>query len=78
LDLVVQRGAVVRFVEVKLREGDDPLRDEAVTASKRTRLRRAARLWLFDHGDPDGEVGFLVALVDEGDAVQWIDDAFDG
>jgi Holliday junction resolvase-like predicted endonuclease len=69
---------VLRFVEVKLRDPDDPLSDESVNASKRTRLRRVARLWLNDQGDPDGEVCFLVAIVDPAGGVVWIDDAFDG
>ena len=42
LDVVVARGVAVRFVEVKLRDPADPLGDEAVSASKRSRLRSAA------------------------------------
>ncbi len=71
-------GGFLRFVEVKLRNLSDPLTDEAIPASKRTRLRGAARAWLDAHGSPDAEVAFLVALVDHDGAVVWIDDAFDG
>jgi len=78
LDAVVERAGMLRFVEVKLRELDDPLSDEAVDANKRTRLRRAARLWLEERGEPAREVCFLVATVDPGGAIDWVDDAFDG
>lgn len=82
LDVVARRGDAaggeVRFVEVKARDQEDPLADEAVSASKRTRLRRAARLWL-EQASWDGPASFLVAMVDPADeTVLWIDDAFDG
>ena len=47
LDLIVRRGRVLRFVEVKAKQGSrfgDPL--EMVTAEKQRRLRRAAEAWL--------------------------------
>lgn len=47
VDLIARRGRVLCFVEVKTRRGGDygsPL--EAVTATKRTRLRRAAAHFL--------------------------------
>jgi len=47
VDLIARRGGVLCFVEVKTRRGDgygSPL--EAVTATKRTRLRRAAAHYL--------------------------------
>ncbi len=78
LDVIALRGGEVRFVEVKARDLEDPLSDEAVTSSKRTRLRRAARLWL-QQSAWDGPAAFLVALVDTTDeTVRWVDDAFDG
>lgn len=82
LDVVARRGdaasAEVRFVEVKARDQEDPLADEAVSASKRTKLRRAARLWM-EQERWDGPASFLVAMVDPADeTVLWIDDAFDG
>lgn len=78
LDVIAQRGGEVRFVEVKARDLEDPLSDEAVSSSKRTRLRRAARLWM-EQARWDGPAAFLVALVDTGDqTVRWVDDAFDG
>ena len=78
LDAVVERAGRLRFVEVKLRERDDPLADEAVNAGKRTRLRRAARHWLTARGEPEREVCFMVATIDHEGFIDWIDDAFDG
>ena len=81
LDLVVLRGGRLRFVEVKARADDDELLDEAVTPSKRSKLRGAARAWLLQHGMPPEEGCFLVAQVVR-DGASWqitlIDDAFDG
>lgn len=78
LDAVVERRGVLRFVEVKLRDLDDPRADEAVDSSKRSKLRRAARLWLEGRGEPEREVCFMVALVDPTGPIDWLDDAFDG
>lgn len=50
LDLVVRRGRVLAFVEVKSKSGDgfgDPF--EMVTPVKIARIRRAAQLWLCLH-----------------------------
>ena len=50
LDLVVRRGRVLAFVEVKSKSGTgfgDPL--EMVDAVKIARIRRAAQLWLGLH-----------------------------
>ena len=47
LDLVVRRGRVLAFCEVKSKSGDeygDPL--EMVTPEKARRVRRAAEVWL--------------------------------
>lgn len=81
LDLVVRRGDVLRFVEVKARSDAslDPL--EQITPSKVGRLRQAAEAWLIDRDDDLAEVAFLVAIVDlasEPWSVDWVDDAFDG
>lgn len=75
---MVERAGVLRFVEVKYRDLDDPRADEAVDASKRSKLRRAARLWLEERGEPEREVCFLVALVDPDGTIERVDDAFDG
>jgi putative endonuclease len=45
IDLIVRRGDVVAFVEVKARNSLDAAR-ESIVASKRRRITRAARVWL--------------------------------
>jgi putative endonuclease len=55
LDLVVRRGRVVAFCEVKAKSGDgfgDPL--EMVTAEKARRVRVAAARWLQGHPELRG------------------------
>lgn len=55
LDLILRKGELIVFAEVKLRKNDgfSPAA-EAVTPAKRERLRKAASLWLAqrDCGDP--------------------------
>lgn len=80
LDLVVQRGGQLRFVEVKARtEGDDSALD-AVDREKQRRLTRAAEAFLAEHEEPWDEAAFLVAEVVLR-AGRWeislLDDAFD-
>ncbi len=53
LDLIVSKGDVVAFVEVKTRAGHGyghPL--EAITALKRREVERVARAWKREHGRP--------------------------
>lgn len=53
IDLVVSRGAVVAFVEVKARSGEGfghPL--ESVTRQKRREISWVARGWIRDHPAP--------------------------
>jgi putative endonuclease len=45
IDLVVQRGTTIVFVEVKARARRDDAR-EAIDAAKRRRFSRAARAWI--------------------------------
>ena len=79
IDLVAERDGCVRLVEVKLREPEDVLGDEALPEHKRALLRLAGRAWLAEHGEPTVEICFLVAFVDPAcRAIRWIDDAFDG
>jgi putative endonuclease len=67
LDLVVRRGRVLRFVEVKEKTGErfgDPL--EMVDCEKQRRIRRAAETWLA--ANPDAApllLGFDVVAVRE-------------
>ena len=48
IDLIVRRGRVIAFVEVK-RRATEAAAIEAVTATGRRRIVRAAGLWLADH-----------------------------
>jgi len=66
IDLIVQQGSLVAFVEVKARRGDafgSPL--EAVTGAKRRELVRAARVWVDRYGRPSDVYRFdCIALTD--------------
>lgn len=53
IDLIIRRGDLVAFVEVKARAGSGyghPL--EAITARKRREVERAAKAWVVRHGLP--------------------------
>jgi putative endonuclease len=80
IDLVVRRGAALRFVEVKARAAGDPSGLEAVDATKRRRLTRAAQAFLDDYRGSWAEAAFMVACVEMdggGWQVELLDDAFD-
>ena len=76
LDVVVAKGAVIRFVEVKTRSGADAMGAESVTPAKQRKLSRAAEAWLGRYDGDVQEMAFMVALVESG-GITWIDDAFD-
>jgi putative endonuclease len=77
LDLVVRRGRVLAFVEVKSKSGDgfgDPF--EMVTPVKIARIRRATELWLSLHPKLEHlEVRFDVIAVRAG-KIEHLSDAF--
>jgi putative endonuclease len=74
LDLIVRRGRVVRFVEVKEKRDLDPR--EAVTAEKQRRVRRAAAAWLASRPELAGlDLGFDVVGVRAG-KLERLRDAF--
>ena len=79
LDVVVERGGALRFVEVKARGPLDPAPEDAVGPEKQRRLRLAAEAWLQARGDAR-DIAFLIALVTVGSdgvpSVSWLDDAF--
>lgn len=59
IDLIVRRGDVVAFVEVKTRAGDGyghPL--EAITALKRREVERVAIRWQYRNGQPSQQFRF--------------------
>jgi putative endonuclease len=68
LDLVVRRGAVVAFVEVKTRRSTTfGLAAEAVGWRKQRTLSRVAELWRLRHGRPGDTYRFdLVSVTDAG------------
>jgi putative endonuclease len=64
IDLVVRKGSVVAFVEVKTRRGDafgGPLR--AVGWRKQREIVRVAKAWVDRHGQPDDLYRFDVVAV---------------
>lgn len=78
IDLVAERDGCVRLVEVKLRDPDDPLADEAIPEHKRRLLVLAGRAWLAERGEPAVDICFVVAFVDAATrSIRWIDNAFD-
>jgi putative endonuclease len=77
LDLVVSRGAMVVFCEVKSRGGERyGLPVEAVTPAKQARLRRLAGRWLAAEGGSWPELRFDVASVVKGRVVEVLEGAF--
>jgi putative endonuclease len=77
LDLVVRRGRVLAFVEVKSKSGDgfgDPF--EMVTPVKIARIRRATDLWLRFHPELEGlEVRFDV-IAERAGKIEHLPNAF--
>jgi len=75
LDLVVRRGSVVAFVEVKSKAGPgfgDPL--EMVTPEKMKRIRRAAAAWLVSA--PPGLVPRFDVAAERAGRMEVLQDAF--
>jgi putative endonuclease len=67
LDLVVTRGRLVVFVEVKSRRGRGfGTPEEAVDARKCARIVRGARAWLHAHGSRHARARFDVICVEAG------------
>ncbi|MFI5181071.1 MAG: YraN family protein [Thermoanaerobaculia bacterium] len=80
LDLVAEEREFLVFVEVRTRRtGASGSALESVTARKRARVVRAARLWLARHPREAGRpVRFDVVAVDgEPPTVEWVRGAFD-
>ncbi len=62
VDLIVLKDGKLRFVEVKLRQADDPVGLEAIDARKIRRIERSAQAYLQGFDDYD-EVCLAVAYV---------------
>ena len=76
IDLIVRRGRVVAFVEVKAR-ADTAAAAEAVHAGKRLRVRNAARAFLANRPElADLTLRFDVVLVTPGRLPQHLRDAW--
>jgi len=76
LDLVLRRGGMVVFCEVKTRTSDAfGLPAEAVTRQKQQRIRVLAARWLEESPSPASEIRFDVAAV-LGDVIEVIPAAF--
>lgn len=80
IDLIMQRGTTIAFVEVKARRGDafgGPV--EAVHHRKRRELGRSARVWMDRHGSTELTYRFDVVgvlVVGQNVRVLHIEDAF--
>lgn len=80
VDLIVERGDALRFVEVKARDPGDDSALESITFDKRRRLTRAADAWLAEHPGDWQDIAVLLALVTLGPEpwpIEWWDDPFD-
>lgn len=81
VDLVVRRGSLVAFVEVKSRRGDGfGAPAEAVTWAKRREIIRVARAWMDRRGRPGDVYRFDVISVRQdripGSRIEHLEDAF--
>ncbi len=77
IDLIVQRGHEVRFVEVKWRAGTMyGLPEESITSTKRAHLFRVVETWLQSHPEPAAYqidvVTILVVKDQTAPEIRWI------
>lgn len=72
IDLIVRRGRVLVFCEVKTRRSDAfGVPAEAVTFRKQSRIRKLASQWLATNDGDAGEVRFDVASVHPDGRGEW-------
>ena len=78
IDLIMQQGDTLVFVEVRMRV-DRRFGGAAasVTPAKQRRLVSAARHYLLVRGTPEGPLRFDVVALEGGEAPHWIPNAFD-
>ncbi len=76
IDLIVRRGPIIAFVEVKARRSLEAA-DDAITGAAVLRIRKAADIWLSRHPDAEGlSYRFDVVLVAPGRLPRHIPNAF--
>jgi len=66
LDLVMQEGETLVFVEVRQRRAGVRAAAESITETKRRRVRHAAARWLAANNAVDAQVRFDAVLVEGG------------
>lgn len=77
IDLIVRRGRTIAFVEVKNRPSESAAL-EAVSATARRRIARAAELWLAGHPDAAGfDCRFDLIIVVPGRMPRHVPSVFD-
>jgi len=81
VDLVVRRGNIVAFVEVKTRRGNvcgSAL--EAVNRRKQRDIARVASVWVLRHGRPGEQYRFDLLVVQDpgraGQVIEYVEDAW--
>lgn len=78
LDLVMQAGETLVFVEVRARRPGSPVSAlESVDAGKQRRFVRAARAWLSRHPQAAAMPARFDVVAIEGDSIEWLRNAFD-
>ena len=76
VDLVMKKGDIIVFVEVKYREEiNDISALEAITPAKQRRIAKAALSYMNRPGMQDMSMRFDVVTVEAG-KIDWIEDAF--
>ncbi|MDP2810536.1 MAG: YraN family protein [Rhodocyclaceae bacterium] len=77
IDLICRDGAVVVFVEVRLRRRSDYGGAAAsITATKQAKVILAARHWLAQHGQYDNSPCRFDCVLMDDDNIEWLKNAF--
>jgi len=64
IDIIAREGDTIAFVEVKTRRSDSfAMPEENVDARKQNHIRRAAHVYIADHGDDETYYRFDIASV---------------
>ncbi len=77
IDLIMQDGKTLVFVEVRLRRNADfGGAAMSINQSKQQKLKRAAELYLQTHGDSACRFDAVLMSKIDSNALEWIQDAF--